>query len=91
MGFQQRNRPCGNAARIEKTLLEAVADKTGYPVEMLELDMTLDSDLGIGSIKRVEVLSALQAKLPDAPRIESQHMGILQTLRDIAGCLQYVD
>ena len=33
---------------------------TGYPVEMLELDMTLDNDLGIDSIKRVEILSALQ-------------------------------
>ncbi|MEE2888761.1 MAG: beta-ketoacyl synthase N-terminal-like domain-containing protein, partial [Planctomycetota bacterium] len=41
-------------------LLDVVAEKTGYPVDMLELSMGLDSDLGIDSIKRVEILSALQ-------------------------------
>ena len=29
-----------------------VAEKTGYPVEMLELDMDMEADLGIDSIKR---------------------------------------
>ena len=41
-----------------------IAEKTGYPTEMLELDMALDADLGIDSIKRVEILSALQERLP---------------------------
>ena len=44
-----------------------IAEKTGYPVEMLDLDMALDADLGIDSIKRVEILSALQEQLPGAP------------------------
>ena len=34
-------------------LLSVVAEKTGYPAEMLGLDMALDADLGIDSIKRV--------------------------------------
>ena len=49
-------------------LLETVADKTGYPAEMLELDMRLDADLGIDSIKRVEIFSAVQDRLPRRPR-----------------------
>jgi len=60
-----------------------VAEKTGYPAEMLELDMTLDADLGIDSIKRVEILSALQERVPDAPVVKPEHLGTLQTLRQI--------
>ncbi|HVS40220.1 MAG TPA: beta-ketoacyl synthase N-terminal-like domain-containing protein, partial [Gemmataceae bacterium] len=52
--------------RVQKALVEVVAEKTGYPPEMLDLDMALDADLGIDSIKRVEILSALQERLPDA-------------------------
>ena len=36
---------------------------------MLELDMRLDADLGIDSIKRVEILSAVQERLPEAPSL----------------------
>ncbi len=49
-------------------MLESVADKTGFPIDMLELDMQLDVDLGIDSIKRVEILSAVQERLPAAAR-----------------------
>ncbi|HPS00614.1 MAG TPA: SDR family NAD(P)-dependent oxidoreductase [Candidatus Sumerlaeota bacterium] len=69
---------------ILKVLLEIISEKTGYPTEMLELDMGLDSDLGIDSIKRVEILSALQERLPDIPAIKPEELGALQTLRDIA-------
>jgi len=72
---------------IEKTLLEIVAEKTGYPVEMLELDMELDSDLGIDSIKRVEILSDLQEKLPEAPVAKPEHLGSLKTLTQIVAFL----
>ncbi|MBY0525167.1 MAG: acyltransferase domain-containing protein, partial [Gemmataceae bacterium] len=50
--------------RVQTLLLDVVAQKTGYPVEMLELDMELDADLGIDSIKRVEIFSALQERMP---------------------------
>ncbi len=45
-------------------LLEVVAEKTGYPIEMLELGMSLDADLGIDSIKRVEIFSTMEERLP---------------------------
>ena len=50
---------------MAQVLLESVAEKTGFPIDMLELDMQLDVDLGIDSIKRVEILSAVQDRLPD--------------------------
>src|SRR6185369_15601957 len=65
---------------VSAAILEIVSEKTGYPVEMLDLDMGLDTDLGIDSIKRVEILSAIQERLPDAPLIGPEHLGTLQTL-----------
>ncbi|WP_035496826.1 type I polyketide synthase [Citrifermentans bremense] len=76
-----------DSARITQVLLAVIAEKTGYPVEMLELDMGMDSDLGIDSIKRVEILSTLQERLPGTPVIGPEHLGTLRTLGDIAGHL----
>jgi acyl transferase domain-containing protein/NADP-dependent 3-hydroxy acid dehydrogenase YdfG len=70
--------------RPEAVLLEVVAEKTGYPAEVLELDMALDADLGIDSIKRVEILSALQERLPGAPAVGPEQLGSLHTLRQVA-------
>ena len=70
--------------RVAETLLAVVSEKTGYPVEMLEMEMGLDSDLGIDSIKRVEILSALQERLPGSPVIGPEHLGSLHTLGEIA-------
>ncbi|PID56092.1 hypothetical protein CSB45_12710 [candidate division KSB3 bacterium] len=72
---------------VERVLLEVVSEKTGYPEEMLDLDMGLDADLGIDSIKRVEILSALQSRLPDAPEIDSDQIGQIQNLRQIIDVL----
>ena len=69
---------------IARILLESVAEKTGYPVDMLELDMQLDVDLGIDSIKRVEILSAVQDRLPMPGRSAPSNSGSLSTLRQIA-------
>ncbi len=73
-----------NASEFNQTLLQIVAEKTGYPLEMLELDMNLDSDLGIDSIKRVEILSALQEAMPNLPSVGADELGQLQTLRSIS-------
>ena len=77
-------------ATVAQTLLAVIADKTGYPLEMLELDMALDADLGIDSIKRVEILSALQERLPAAPAIRPEHLGTLQTVGQIVDFLASV-
>ncbi|BDV42216.1 hypothetical protein GURASL_11390 [Geotalea uraniireducens] len=76
-----------SASAVTETLLAVVSEKTGYPVEMLELEMGLDSDLGIDSIKRVEILSAIAERLPNAPAIGPEHLGTLRTLGEIAAHL----
>ncbi|MEJ2167697.1 MAG: SDR family NAD(P)-dependent oxidoreductase [Desulfobacterales bacterium] len=69
---------------IESVMLEVVSRLTGYPAEMLGLDMDIEADLGIDSIKRVEILSALEEKLPDLPAVSPDIMGGLRTLGQIA-------
>ena len=68
-------------------LLGIVAEKTGYPAEMLALDMELDTDLGIDSIKRVEIFSTVQERMPGTPVIKPEHLGSLRTLRDVVAFL----
>ncbi|MEE8170568.1 MAG: acyltransferase domain-containing protein, partial [Phycisphaerae bacterium] len=46
--------------RLVEQLVGIVSERTGYPPEMLDLDLDLEADFGIDSIKRVEILGALQ-------------------------------
>ena len=64
-------------------VLAVVSEKTGYPIEMLNLEMSLDHDLGIDSIKRVEILSALQERVPNLPAFQPEELGALHTLQDV--------
>jgi hypothetical protein len=42
------------------SLLQIVSDRTGYPEDMLAVDANIEADLGIDSIKRMEILTAFQ-------------------------------
>ncbi|MCP3942786.1 MAG: SDR family NAD(P)-dependent oxidoreductase [Desulfobacteraceae bacterium] len=68
---------------IEQILFEIVARLTGFPVEMLEPAMDIESDLGIDSIKKVEIISELEKQLPDVNGLSTEHMGSVKTLDDI--------
>ena len=68
---------------LEQTVLEVVSELTGYPVEMIEPEMDLEADLGIDSIKRVEILATVQNRIPDMPTGNSAYTGTLRTLRQI--------
>jgi len=69
---------------LEAIMLEVVSLLTGYPMEMLGMDMDIEADLGIDSIKRVEILSTLEEKIPNLPSISPEIMGSLKTLGQIA-------
>jgi len=51
--------PLADRAAIERKLRALICERTGYPEEMIELDLDLEADLGIDSIKRVELLSEI--------------------------------
>ena len=52
---------------------------------MLELGMDMEADLGIDSIKRVEILGAMQEQYPELPTIEAEQLATLRTLEQIVG------
>ena len=66
-------------------LLSIVSERTGYPEDMLELDLDMEADLGIDSIKRVEILGSLQESLgPSASGdVDMEVVGRLKTLREV--------
>ncbi|MCL6755304.1 acyltransferase domain-containing protein [Nostoc sp. CCCryo 231-06] len=75
-------------ANLGETLLAITSDKTGYPVEMLELEMDMEADLGIDSIKRVEILGAMQETYPNLPKPNIEELGDLRTIGQIVDYLQ---
>jgi polyketide-type polyunsaturated fatty acid synthase PfaA len=75
-------------ADLAQTLLNITSEKTGYPVEMLELDMDMEADLGIDSIKRVEILGGMQEAYPKLPKPNIEELGDLRTIGQIVNYLQ---
>ena len=63
--------------------MSVVAEKTGYPTEMLELEMDMEADLGIDSIKRVEILGTVQDELPGLPELSPEDLAECRTLGEI--------
>ena len=80
--------PATGGRDVEKLLLDVVADKTGYPADMLDMGMALESDLGIDSIKRVEILSAVREAAPELPEVDTAEMARLNTLGEVVDHLR---
>ena len=83
---EQTNSSVGNEidlGGLTVILLEVVSEKTGYPSEMLELGMDMEADLGIDSIKRVEIFGALTQQYPQASGINPNDLTELRTLQEI--------
>jgi acyl transferase domain-containing protein/NAD(P)H-dependent flavin oxidoreductase YrpB (nitropropane dioxygenase family)/NAD(P)-dependent dehydrogenase (short-subunit alcohol dehydrogenase family) len=80
-----------NESELTESLLEIVSERTGYPPELLDLDADLEADLGIDSIKRVEILGSIQERL-EAVEFGSEEgameqLAAAKTLREIVGRL----
>jgi len=92
VALQPATEPAPPTSRIDldecrATVLAIVSEKTGYPIEMLNLEMDMESDLGIDSIKRVEILSEVQVRLPDAPVVQPENLGEFRTLQQVINFL----
>ncbi len=77
--------------RMEEVLVGIVSEKTGYPPDMLDLDLDMEADLGIDSIKRIEVLGALQEmgeSLSLPTTLDMEEVARLKTLRQIVKFLE---
>ena len=48
------------AADVEAQVLAIVAEQTGYPTDLLDLDLDLEADLGIDTVKQAEVFATIR-------------------------------
>ena len=78
----------GSRCRSRSKVLAIVAEKTGYPKDMLDLDLDLEADLGIDTVKQAEMFASVRAafgiprdqnlqaaRLPDAGPRDSVRAG----------------
>ena len=47
-------------ATVTKEVVQMVAEKTGYPEDMLELDLDMEADLGIDTVKQAELFAGMR-------------------------------
>jgi acyl transferase domain-containing protein/acyl carrier protein len=73
---------------LDRLTLQIVSEKTGYPAEMLNLDMELDNDLGIDSIKRVEIFATLMEQAPELQSLDTSELAKRSTLGQIVAYVQ---
>jgi len=73
-------------ATVTKEVVAMVAEKTGYPEDMLDLDLDMEADLGIDTVKQAEMFASMR-----------DHYGIVQQdgiqLKDyptIRHCIKFV-
>jgi acyl transferase domain-containing protein/NAD(P)H-dependent flavin oxidoreductase YrpB (nitropropane dioxygenase family)/NAD(P)-dependent dehydrogenase (short-subunit alcohol dehydrogenase family) len=80
------------APDLRTVLLQTVSEKTGYPVDMLGLDLDLEADLSIDSIKRMEIIGALQLSVGwgDLAGNEDEMMEKLAAIKTLNGLLGWL-
>lgn len=78
---------------LEAQLLELISKRTGYPKDMVGPDLDLEADLGIDSIKRVEILGTLAEMLGEGDSGPPQDMAMekLTTIKSLRGILDYLE
>jgi 3-oxoacyl-(acyl-carrier-protein) synthase/NAD(P)-dependent dehydrogenase (short-subunit alcohol dehydrogenase family) len=80
---------------VQSAVLRIVAEKTGYPTEMLDLDLDMEADLGVDTVKQAETFAAIRAafdiprkddlKLRDYPTLASVIQFVYDNRPDLAG------
>lgn len=78
-----------SAAQFSAELMKAVSERTGYPVDMLDMDAHMEADLGIDSIKRIEIFSGLTQRHSLVGERDEEKMiedlAGFKTLREVVG------
>ena len=61
-----------------------VAEMTGYPAELLDLDLDLEADLGVDTVKQAEVFAAVRERF-NVERDENLQLRDFPTLTHVIG------
>jgi malonyl CoA-acyl carrier protein transacylase/NAD(P)-dependent dehydrogenase (short-subunit alcohol dehydrogenase family) len=82
-----------NSEQINTLVLEIVSEKTGYPIDMLGLDVDLESELSIDSIKKMEIIGALRDRtvFPDDAEDMEESFERLIAIKSIREMITWIE
>jgi len=75
-------KPAAKGEPVKEKVLALVAEKTGYPVDMLDLDLDLEADLGVDTVKQAEVFASIREAYT-IPRDENRKLRDYPTLAHV--------
>jgi len=74
--------PAASPDPVAQRIVEMISEQTGYPPEMLDLDLDLEADLGIDTVKQAEFFAALRETF-DISRREDLVLADYNTLEKV--------
>ena len=67
---------------VKERILALVAEKTGYPSDMLDLDLDLEADLGVDTVKQADLFASVRA-IYNIPRDENRKLRDFPTISHV--------
>jgi acyl carrier protein len=67
---------------VKERILAIVVEKTGYPPDMLDLDLDLEADLGVDTVKQAETFAAIRSEF-NIPRRDDLKLRDYPTLNHV--------
>jgi acyl transferase domain-containing protein/acyl carrier protein len=71
-------------AAVTGQIVQIVSEMTGYPAELLDLDLDLEADLGVDTVKQAEVFAAVREQF-GIPRDENLRLRDFPTIAHVIG------
>ncbi len=79
--------PLADAQAVKQRILALVVEKTGYPEDMLDLELDLEADLGVDTVKQAELFAAIRS-IYNIPRDENLKLRDYPTLAHVIRFVQ---
>ncbi|MFI9526196.1 SDR family NAD(P)-dependent oxidoreductase [Micromonospora rosaria] len=80
-----------NTADFQHAILAVISERTGYPVDLIELDLDLEADLSIDSIKRAEVAGEVAHRLQLSVDGDESELEDLVKARTVRAMVTWLD
>ena len=72
----------GSGDAVKERILALMVEKTGYPQDMLDVDLDLEADLGVDTVKQAEMFAAIR-EIYNIPRDENRKLRDYPTLAHV--------
>jgi acyl transferase domain-containing protein/NAD(P)H-dependent flavin oxidoreductase YrpB (nitropropane dioxygenase family)/acyl carrier protein len=79
------------AVDVQGAVLSVISERTGYPEELIELDLDLEADLSVDSIKRAEVAGEVANRLGLSVEGDESELEDLVKARTVRAMVSWLD